>query len=50
MVALNIRKVPDELAREFKALCVRGGRTMTAEIQRLMAEELRRAEKGGKGK
>ena len=43
MAALNIRGVPEFLSREFRALCIQRGTTMTAEAIRLIADELRRA-------
>lgn len=45
MVAINIRNVPVELAREFKALCARRGESLRDGLMRVMAEELKRAGK-----
>ena len=40
-----IRNVNVKLKNEFRALCVKQGKTLTEEIQRLMKEELEKAEK-----
>ena len=45
MTTLYIRNVNEDLKREFKALCVIRGKTLTEEIQRLMREELERRKK-----
>ncbi len=48
MITMNLRGVDPDLKRRFRALCMERGKTMTDEMQRLMAEELRRAGKEGK--
>ena len=42
---LYLRNVDEKLKRQFKALCVMRGKTLTDEIQRLMREELERGKK-----
>ena len=42
---MHVRNVDENLKREFKALCVRRGKTISEEIQRLMKEELEKADK-----
>jgi hypothetical protein len=37
---LYLRKVDIQLKNDFKAICVKQGKTMTAEIQRLMKNEV----------
>jgi hypothetical protein len=37
---LFLRKVDIQLKNDFKAICVKQGKTMTAEIQRLMKKEV----------
>ena len=39
---LYLRNIDEKLKRQFKALCVMKGKTLTEEIQRLMREELER--------
>jgi len=42
---LYLRNIDEMLKRQFKALCVMSGKTLTEEIQRLMREELERRKK-----
>ena len=42
---LYLRNIDEKLKRQFKALCVMRGKTLTDEIQRLMREELERRKK-----
>ena len=42
---LYLRNIDEKLKRQFKALCVMRGKTLTDEIQRLMHEELERGKK-----
>lgn len=50
MTTILVRKVPEELRKAFKLLCLQRNTTMQAEIQRLMTEELDRARKEERGK
>ena len=38
LTTLFLRKVDSQLKNEFRAVCVRKGKTMTEEIQKLMKE------------
>ena len=38
LTTLYLRKIDLQLKTDFKAICVKHGKTMTAEIQRLMKE------------
>jgi len=40
MGSLNIRKVPDDVRRQFKSLCVARGRTMAEVIIEFMRKEV----------
>jgi hypothetical protein len=42
---MYLRNINEKLKREFKALCVLRGKTLTEEIQRLMLGELDRKKK-----
>ena len=42
MAAVNIRDVPEVIARELKALCARRGETLRAGVLRIITEELTR--------
>jgi len=46
-VNMNVRNVNEQLKRDFKAYCVKRGKTLSEELQRLMKEELEKAKKKG---
>ena len=46
-VNMNVRNVDEQLKRDFRAFCVKRGKTLSEELQRLMKEELERANKKG---
>ena len=46
MGVMYLRNVDEQLKRRFKALCVERGKTLTEEIERLMREEVEKANTG----
>ena len=47
MGTLIIKNVPDEIRREFKAICIRKATTMREEIIRFMTEVVEKAARKG---
>ena len=45
LTTLFLRKIDLQLKNDFKAICVKQGKTMTAEIQRLMRKEVEKEDK-----
>ena len=43
MAAINLRDVPEDLRRDFKALCAKKGITMRERLLQLMQEEVAKA-------
>jgi len=45
LTTLFLRKIDLQLKNDFKAICIRKNKTMTAEIQRLMKKEIEKEDR-----